>query len=204
MDIIFGRLAPGQRLIEDELMARFSQSRHRMRCAIDTLTARGLARREKNCGAHVCRYTGTQIRQMYDLRHILHEAALRQIPLPVSAENIATLRRLHHGHIAASQAGDLEAVFLFNNRFHNALFGCCNNAVLAEAIDFRAVATYPIRTHPFAQQGYLAQVQREHEQMIHALEQGALDALIALTRTHIERPMHDYLAKYNLSAQTPA
>lgn len=197
MDIIFGRLIPGQRLIEDELMTRFGQSRHRIRCAINTLITRGLAVREVNRGAHVCSFTREEIVQMYALRNILQDAALRAIPFPVPPATLKRLRALHHAHIEATKAGDFDAVFRANNLFHAAVFACCGNDMLADAIEYRAQRSFVIRTNNFKQQGYLDTVQREHAAMIDALEQGDAERLVTLSRVHIERPMQSYLARYH-------
>ncbi|QUJ76715.1 GntR family transcriptional regulator [Sulfitobacter albidus] len=198
MDIIFGRLYPNQRLIEDELMDRFGQSRHRVRRAIDTLVLGGLAIREVNKGAHVCSYSGTEIEQMYELRNILHAAALERIDFPLSAEALQDLRDIHDAHGAAIAAQDFPQVFQLNNAFHKRIFACCGSPVLCEAISVQARRTYPIRSLNFHQSGFLEETQAEHAQMIGALEAGNLAVLIPLHAEHILRPMQAYLAQYDL------
>lgn len=196
MEIIFGRIQPLQRLIEDDLMARFSASRHRVRCAIDILAARALVVRETNKGAHVCGYSEAEIQQIYELRDILHNAALRRIRFPVYTATISALRTLHSAHIAAAEQGDLEKVFHFNNRFHTTIFKCCDSLPLIEAIELQAQRTYPIRTHSFDHKGYLSVAQSEHKKMIDALEHGNVEALVLLCRSHITRPMRAYIAQH--------
>ena len=44
-DIIFGRLAPGSRLVEDVLMARYGATRHFIRQALVHLERAGVVRR---------------------------------------------------------------------------------------------------------------------------------------------------------------
>lgn len=199
MEIIFGHLPPCHRLIEDDLMARFSASRHKVRCAIDTLAQRGLAVRETNKGAHVCGYSGAEILQIYELRGILQDAALRRIPFPVDPLVIDELRRIDAAHVKAALIEAYTEVFHLNNLFHQTIFGCCKSRALVEAIELQAHRTYPMRTNNFMQAGYLSLAQREHRKMIDALEHGNAEALILLTRTHTIRPMRDYLAQYNLT-----
>jgi len=199
MDIIFGRLPPDQRLIEDDLMARFTASRHKVRCAIDTLALRGLVVRETNKGAHVCGYSGAEILQIYELRGILQDAAIRRIHFPVDPQTIEALRQIDAAHVKAAHVENYAEVFHLNNLFHRTIFACCKSRVLAEAIELQAHRTYPVRTNSFMQSGYLSLAQREHRKMIDALEHGNAEALILLTRTHMIRPMRDYLAQYNLT-----
>ena len=52
-DIIFGRLRPRERLIEDELALRFGVSRHLIRAAIVELEQLGIVVRRPNKGAMV-------------------------------------------------------------------------------------------------------------------------------------------------------
>jgi len=52
-DIIFGRLAPRERLVEDQLMQRFGAKRHVVRQAIAGLERMQIVSRELNKGARV-------------------------------------------------------------------------------------------------------------------------------------------------------
>ena len=198
MEIILGRIPPLQRLVEDDLMAQFSASRHRVRCAIDILAARALVVRETNKGAHVCGYSSEEIEQIYELRNVLHNAALRCIKFPLDPKIIVALRTLHSAHIAAAAQGDMEKTFHLNNRFHSTIFKCCGSPPLIEAIELQAHRTYPIRTNSFGQTGYLSLAQSEHKKMIDALEHGNIEALVLLCRAHITRPMRGYLAQHQL------
>ena len=203
MDIIFSRLRAGERLIEDDLMARFKQSRHRIRCAIDILAQRGLAVRRTNKGAHVCSFTHRQILDLYELRNVLQDAAITSMQFPVKSETITRLVILNEAHATATARGDLEEVFHLNNQFHRTVFSCCDNKELCAAIEAQARRTYPIRTNSFRKAGYLANAQKEHHQIIQALKQGEHATLTALIRAHIERPMNDYIAQHMPEAMTP-
>src|SRR5919109_3285877 len=62
-DIIFGRLAPGTRLTEDNLLARFSVTRHFARQALVQLEAMGVVVRERNKGAKVRSLTPAEVQE---------------------------------------------------------------------------------------------------------------------------------------------
>src|SRR5436853_3468431 len=101
-DIIFGRFAPGSRLVEDALMARYRASRHFVRQALFQLEHRGIVRREKNIGATVRFYSGDEVRQIYDVREMLTRQAALMIALPAPAalirseEHTSELQSLRH------------------------------------------------------------------------------------------------------------
>src|SRR5947209_7201123 len=95
-DIIFGRFAPGLRLVEDTLMARYHASRHFARQALFQLEHRGIIRREKNIGATVRFYSGDEVRQIYDVREMLTRQAALMIALPAPTaliDRLAALQR---------------------------------------------------------------------------------------------------------------
>jgi len=77
-DIIFGRFAPGSRLVEDTLMTRYRASRHFVRQALFQLERQGIVLREKNIGATVRFYSAEEVRQIYEeYKHArMHEDAI--------------------------------------------------------------------------------------------------------------------------------
>src|ERR1700688_3484003 len=93
-DIIFGRFAPGSRLVEDTLMSRYRASRHFVRQALFQLERQGIVLREKNIGATVRFYSGEEVRQIYDVREMLTRQAALIMPLAAPPELIAQLKEL--------------------------------------------------------------------------------------------------------------
>src|SRR3984893_15521487 len=80
-DIIFGRFAPGSRLVEDTLMGRYGDRRHFVRQALFQLERQGIVLREKNVGATVRFYSGEEVRQIYEVREMLTRQAALMIAL---------------------------------------------------------------------------------------------------------------------------
>jgi DNA-binding GntR family transcriptional regulator len=90
-DIIFGRFAPGSRLVEDTLMSRYGASRHFVRQALFQLERQGIVLREKNIGATVRFYSSEEVRQIYQVREMLTRQAALMIALPAQPALIAQL-----------------------------------------------------------------------------------------------------------------
>src|SRR5215475_13450695 len=99
-DIIFGRFAPGARLIEDTLMSRYGASRHFVRQALFQLERQGIVLREKNIGATVRFYSAEEVRQIYEVREMLTRQAALMIPLPAPAGLIEELSELQRQYCA--------------------------------------------------------------------------------------------------------
>lgn len=192
-DIIFGRLRPRERLVEDALMERYGAKRHVVRQALDRLTTMGIVMRERNKGCAVRDFAPREVENIYDIRGLLQEHAARSIPLPADPELVATLTGLHERHCAAVAAGDLRAVRLLNNQFHDTLFGACGNAHLVETIAHYSWLAHAIRSYRIGDPVLLAQAQVEHAQMIEALANGERERLVRLCVEHILPSKEAYL-----------
>lgn len=193
-DIVFGRLHPRQRLIEDELMARFTLTRHAVREALATLDRLGLVERKRNVGALVRSYSAVQIQELYALRALLEAEAVRRIALPVSEAALKPLVTAQQRHDKAVKAGDAPAAFRANLAFHEALFALSGDTTLQGAIAEYARQTHAIRFSALVSADYREQARGEHWQMIEALRSGERKALVALCRAHLLPSRDAYLA----------
>ena len=133
-DILFGRLKPRERLVEDALMARFSAKRHVVRRALDELAQMGIVVRSPNRGATVRDFTAQEVEDAYELRDILQRGATQRMPLPADRSMVAGLTAIQRRHDAAVEAADLRLVDQVNDAFHRLMFGACGNVQLAESI----------------------------------------------------------------------
>lgn len=184
-DIIFGRLRPRERLVEDTLMERCGAKRHVVRQALDRLTAMGIVVRERNKGCAVRDFLPSEVEEIYEIRGLLQEHAARRIPLPASEALVERLSDLHERHCAAVAGGDLRAVRMLNNEFHDTLFGACGNHHLVEAIAHYSWLAHAIRSYRIGDPVLLAQAQAEHAEMIAALRTGDRNRLVRLCVDHI-------------------
>ena len=125
-DIIFGRFAPGSRLVEDTLMSRYDASRHFVRQALFQLERQGIVLREKNIGATVRFYSAEEVRQIYEVREMLTRQAALMIPLPAPPALIEQLSELQRQYCQGRRA-DLRGIHEANDAFHVALFSACGN-----------------------------------------------------------------------------
>ena len=72
-----GRLVPGQRLVEADIMRELSASRSRVREALQRLSTEGLVTIEEFRGASVKQFSRDEIRQIYRARMALEGLAAR-------------------------------------------------------------------------------------------------------------------------------
>ena len=193
---MFGRLHPRERLIEDDLVARFDAKRHVVRQALIELERMGLVGRARNRGAAVADFTPDEVEQIYGVRRLLESAAAAQIPLPLDAVRIDELQAIQRRHDHAVDAGDALTAFRTNNEFHRALFSTSGNAYLSEAIGYFARKTHVIRSLSIARNEYLRKAQQEHRAMIDALRRGDRKRLVELCANHLDISKRPYIEAY--------
>jgi len=193
-EIVLGALHPRERLVEDELMARFGYKRHVVRQALAYMEQQGLVQRKKNSGAQVRALTPKEVTEIYALREILETSSARLISLPVPAARLAPLVAIQRTHDAAVKAGDPRAVFRANLAFHAALHALSGNDTLIEAIAEYARRTYPVRLSTLVAPEFLEQARQDHKAIIEALRIGDQKRLLALCASHLRPSRDTYLA----------
>jgi len=197
-DIVLGRLAPGARLIEEELAERFRTKRHVLREAFVELERFGLIERRRNRGASVRSLTPEDVNQIYAVRVVLERTAAAQIPLPLSKQKLDPIEKAQKRHDAAVEAGDAKTVFCANFEFHDALFAACGNPYLAAAIEDFRKKTHVVWSFAIIKPEYFRNAQREHRAMLRALREGDRRKLAELCTAHLDISRQAYLETHRL------
>lgn len=191
-EIIFGRLRPRERLIEDDLSERFGASRHLVRSAFSDLEKLGLVTRRPNKGAIVRDFSPREVEEMYEMRAWLQAEAARRIPLPADQTLIAQLEAIHDQYSEAVDRRDLKRVCTLNNEFHHTMFSACNNTYLAGMIQRVWVETLGIRCYAIGDPVLLVRARAEHRKMLDALKAGERNKLEQLCVDHIWPALQAY------------
>jgi len=199
-EIVLGMLHPRERLVEDDLMARFGLKRHVVRNVLAELEQMGLVERKRNIGALVKAYTVEEVKHLYEVRELLETHCVRQIPLPVGEDRLQALLAIQYAHDEAVAQGDLRQVFRLNVRFHRELFGLADNPVLVEAISSHAQRAHSIRSSTIAMPAQLERSRQDHWRLIDALRGGDVESLVELCRAHLLPSRDAYIQAQRLRA----
>jgi DNA-binding GntR family transcriptional regulator len=197
-DIAFGYMHPRERLVEDELRARFGLKRHVVRQVLTELEQMGLVERKKNIGALVKSYTVKEVIDLYVVRDILETNCARQIALPVAPEKLEELEAIQRRHDAAVTGSDLHVAFRMNIAFHKVLFALSDNPALTEMIELAAQRAHVIRSLSMVYPHFLEKARRDHHQMIAALRDCDQERLVALCRDHLLPSRDAYIEQHRL------
>lgn len=193
-DILFGKLRPRERLVEDALLQRFTGAkRYVIRLALGELERTGIVVRTPNRGAAVRDFTAEEVEEIAELRETLQRRAAQRMLLPASPTLVAELEALQRRHDKAVAARDPRAIDDANEAFHSKLFGACGNRHLAQAIAHYAFLSRAMRLYPLVDRILLERLREEHWAMIKALRDGDRKALARLVVDHIQHSKKIYL-----------
>lgn len=194
--IIFGRILPRQRITEDEIVHGMHVKRHVARDALMELERLGMITREPFKGASVRLYTREEVRDLYEVREILHREAALRIRRLDDATWIRALEDVQEDHQAAVADRDLVAIFNANRAFHDTLFQGTGNSCFVQAIEYSNALTHCIRSHALKHQLFLARACAEHRAMIDCLKAGDLAGLGRLCIDHMQPARRHYEAQF--------
>jgi DNA-binding GntR family transcriptional regulator len=203
-DILFGKLRPRERLIEDTLMQRFAAKRYVVRQALLDLERIGIVVRSPNRGAAVRDFTVEEVEEIAEVRETLHRRAVQRMRLPAGAALIKALQAAQRQHDTAVAARDPSAIDIANETFHALLFGACGNKLLANAIAHYAYLSRAMRLYPLVDPALLETLRKEHWAMIDALKKGNRRTLTALVAGHIQHSKRIYLQVRRSLPRLPA
>ena len=132
--IISGRLAPGARLVERELIEMMDVSRTVIREALRQLETEGLVATVANKGPVVRELSVGEAKDLYAIRGVLIGLAARCFVQNAGADEIEKLRVALEETVACYEAGDPALVLAAKNRFYDVLVAGAGSDSLSSMI----------------------------------------------------------------------
>lgn len=184
-DIVSGRLRPGQRLDEASLAERFGVSRTPIREALIQLSASGLIDMRPRRGAYVALLGPRELVESFELMAEIEASCARLAAQRLGAADRAAINEAHAACCEAVAAGDDDAYYPANARFHAAIYAATGNRVLrAEAIRLQT-ALQPYRRLQLKVPRRITASLAEHEAILQALLAGDGVSAAERIRAHV-------------------
>ena len=118
-----GELAPGDRLIQEELCQQLDVSRQPVREALRSLQSEGLVAERERGGGYVVRvFTEEEIRENYELRKLLEGRATAQAADDADEAFLRNLEATNAQFRESGSSGDPGGVLEANRRFHSLIW----------------------------------------------------------------------------------
>ena len=179
--IIAGRLNPGERLVERELIAIMGVSRTVIREALRQLESEGLVAIVPNKGPVVRALTVEEARDIYAIRAVLEGLAARLFTEQAGDAQIARLDRALSTVEKAYDSGDAGSMLETKNNFYEVLFEGAKSETLASMLAILHGRIWRWRglglTHPNRSQERDRQSLKNLRALVQAI--GARDAALA-------------------------
>jgi DNA-binding GntR family transcriptional regulator len=200
--IIRCELAPGDRLVIDDLARRFRVSIIPVREALRLLQSEGLVVSIPHVGATVAPISQASVREIFTILEGLEVVSTRTAAERAAAEDIDELARLVSAMDLAIE-GDRPAHWAdLNTEFHLAIGRIASMPMLEDML--RRALEYWDRLRRYYFRGVLArriqQAQAEHHEMLAEISQRDLAALERTVRAHNQRALASYEAYLETTA----
>ena len=189
-DIVFGRLAPGEKLKLDRLKEAYGASISTLREVLSRLAAEGLVTAEGQRGFEVAPISGENLREIAALRKLLEGHALE---LSFEAGDMEWEGRIVSAHhkLAAMEERMLKGERSFADlwksydwEFHQALVSACGSRVLMEA---HAAAYDKYLRYQMVGMIFRGEIAaREHKKLLTAALKRDVPAAKAVLQVHID------------------
>jgi DNA-binding GntR family transcriptional regulator len=182
--IVERRLMPGTKLVEQQIADIFQVSRTLVRQALNQLSRDRLITLEPARGAFVAQPSVEEARQVFEVRHLLEGAMIRQLCARITARQIADLRR----HLKAER----EAIARINVSgrtrlladFHVLLARMLGNEVLAQMLT-DLLSRSSLISLMYQSSHSAEHSQDEHVAIVDALERRDARAALRLLESHL-------------------
>ncbi len=186
-EILSGRLAPGTRIAEEQIVARLAVSRTPVREALRQLAEYGLVFLKPRSWAEVIRFDAQDAAEVLEVRTELETLIIRRLAGRLDAGTAARLAKIRNEAGRALAAGNIAAVFTLDSDWHLALAQASGHRLalsLLERLDARVQCARVQRCTNVRQ---ITADLAMHETILAALTRGDTDAAAACMRRHIRR-----------------
>jgi len=139
--IIHGKLAPGQKIIQEKLAAQMGISRTPLRVALHMLEAENLIEPKNKTGFKVKSIDDKEILEIFDCRIALESTAAGILAKNYTPAEAVKLRRFFH-HQEDGKEDDYEAYKKTDTQFHDFIVEKCKNNYLYKLFKQGNLITY--------------------------------------------------------------
>jgi DNA-binding GntR family transcriptional regulator len=196
-EILQADIAPGSRLSQQSVAARFGVSRIPVRDALQVLAAEGLVVPTPNATATVTGLSVSELEELYELREAV-EPLVTELAVPnVGRADVVTMRRqleVMDDHV------DVRAWLAANADFHAAVYTHASRPRMIELVErLRRLTDRYLYLHlkVIGQTGHL---DAEHRRILAAVENGDAQLAAQLTKQHLATS-HNLILTYLLETQ---
>jgi DNA-binding GntR family transcriptional regulator len=186
-DMLHGRLAPGDRIVETRVAQRFGVSQAPVREALRDLELLGFIVSSPFRGAIVRQLSVEDLVQIYPIRAVLEALAARDAATRTTAADLKRLEKLLATMRSAAAQGDKRAAVDADFAFHLTIVEASGNWLLKQFWERMRLATTTLLTIAKTHHS-LPEIAERHQLVLDALRQRDPIAAERAMRRHIDEP----------------
>jgi len=186
-----GLLAPGQRLIEADIMRETGASRGKVREALQRLSAEGLVVIEEFRGASVKRLTRPEVEEIYHVREVLEGLAARRLAERAPPAELAELASLQQAMDACERDGNGERFAELNDRWHQLIIQGADNSIAAGVLERLRIPIFRFQFGMFYSREVMTVSNADHRAISAAILAGDADRAEQAMRGHVRDGLAD-------------
>ena len=198
-EIMFGDLAPGQRLTIEDIAERLQVSTMPVRDAVRRLDGLGFLKVAPRRGVFVVEFDQTRFKNTMEIRIALECLAVELATTRIPIEKIKTAReKYRRGGEHFDRTGDLSMLVKCDNLLHDLIISYSENPMLIKIIgqlqDLISWAHHIVAKYRPGAQAYAVQ---EHLEILDGLIERDVEATQQALRSHLVSTMERTLAAWN-------
>ena len=187
--ILEGELRPGERVSQEAWAERAGVSLIPVREALGALAGEGLVTYRPRRGYAVTELDLADLEEVYRLRAVLEEDALRRGIPDARDDDVEALVAADAAFRDALASGDVGARLAADRRFHALLHGLARSAPLARLIDQLWDTTEAYRALYYALPGEAEEASRAHAELLCAVRERDPERAVVAQAAHRERAL---------------
>ena len=203
-EIASGQVAPGERIIQEQIAKTLGVSRQPVQQALLLLRNQGVLRDAPGRGLVVAPLEPDQVKHMYDLRAVIEGLACR-LAAEHNAERAAKLGpALIDAGRKAVASGSVPKMIAADLKFHEFIYALSGNPLVASAMATHWTHTQRVMGEVLTRDETPRDIWDQHAAIVAAVAQGDSAKAEALARSHIMQAAEFMVARMQGEVTSPA
>lgn len=194
-EVASGQLAPGERIIQEQIAKTLGVSRQPVQQALLLLRNQGVLRDAPGRGLVVAPLEPDQVKHMYDMRAVIEGLACR-LAAEHNAERAGQQGQalIDAGHKAVA-SGSVAKMIAADLRFHEFIYGLSGNSLVGPAMATHWTHTQRVMGEVLMKDETPRDIWNQHSAILEAIVRGDSVMAEALARSHITQAANFMVAR---------
>ena len=203
-EIASGAIAPGDRIIQEQIAQALGVSRQPVQQALALLRNQGVLQDAPGRGLLVAPLDAGHVQHMYDIRAVIEGLAARRAA-ELGAERAAKAGpALIEAGRKAVAAGSVARMIAADMKFHAFLYGLSGNPLIEPALETHLAYTQRVMGEVLIRDEKPRDIWDQHEAILQAVARGDGDRAEALARAHLVQAAGFMVSRLRLRNPAPA